>query len=41
MLFIPVDAIRYDLWVDVAGFALAVVLIAREYLVGRTQRQTA
>jgi TRAP transporter 4TM/12TM fusion protein len=41
MLFIPVDAIRYGIWVDAAGFVLAVVLIAREYMTGRTQRQTA
>jgi TRAP transporter 4TM/12TM fusion protein len=41
MLFIPVDAIRYGGWIDVAGFVLAAVLIAREFLAVRTQRQTA
>ena len=41
MLFIPVDAIRYGFWIDVAGFVLAAGLLAREYLAGRAQRQAA
>ena len=41
MLFIPVDAVRYGLWVDVAGLALGIALIAREFLATRIERQTA
>ena len=41
LLFIPVDAIRYGVWIDVAGFALAAVLLAREIVAVRVQRQAA
>ena len=41
MLFIPIDAIKYGVWVDVAGFVLAVVLIGREFMAARADRQTA
>jgi len=40
MLFIPVDAIKYGGWIDIAGFVLAAALLAREFLAVRTQRQT-
>jgi TRAP transporter 4TM/12TM fusion protein len=41
LLFIPADAFRHAVWTDVAGFALAVVLFAREFLAIRLRRQTA
>ena len=41
MLFIPVDAIAYGVWVDAAGVILGGGLVAREFLATRMQRQTA
>jgi TRAP transporter 4TM/12TM fusion protein len=41
MLFIPVDAIRYGLWVDVAGLVLGIALIAREFFAAHMESQTA
>ena len=41
MLFIPVDAVRYGVWIDVIGVILGVVLIGREMLASGPQRQTA
>jgi len=39
LLFIPVDAVRYGGWVDVAGLAIAAVLIGREFMAVRALRQ--
>jgi TRAP-type uncharacterized transport system fused permease subunit len=41
MLFIPVDAIKYGVWVDVAGVILGGALVIREFLATGMQRQTA
>ena len=41
LLFIPVDAIKYGEWIDVAGFVLGAALLAREFLATRAQQQVA
>jgi TRAP transporter 4TM/12TM fusion protein len=41
LLFIPADAFKDAVWTDVAGLALGAILLAREFLAARLQRQTA
>jgi TRAP transporter 4TM/12TM fusion protein len=41
LLFIPADAMKHGEWTDIAGLALGAVLVAREILAVRVQRQTA
>ena len=41
LLFIPADAMTHGVWTDIAGLALGAVLLAREVLAARMQRQTA
>ncbi len=41
MLFIPIDAIKYGVWIDVAGFVLGAGLLAHEFMATRPQRQAA
>ena len=41
LLFIPADAMQHGEWTDIAGLALGAVLLAREILAVRMQRQTA
>jgi TRAP transporter 4TM/12TM fusion protein len=41
LLFIPADAFKSAIWTDVAGLALGTILLAREFLAVRLQRQTA
>ncbi len=41
LLFIPGDAFKDAIWTDIAGLALAAVLLAREFMATRLRRQTA
>jgi len=39
--FIPADTFKNTIWTDVAGLALGAILLAREFMAVRLQRQTA
>lgn len=41
LLFVPADAMKYGLWTDIAGLALAAVLFVREVVAVRVRRQAA
>ena len=41
LLFIPGDAFKDAIWTDIAGLALAAILLGREFVAKRPQRQTA
>jgi len=41
LLFIPADTFKNAVWTDVAGLALGAILLAREFMAVRLQRQTA
>lgn len=41
LLFIPADTFKNTIWTDVAGLALGAILLAREFMAVRLQRQTA
>ncbi|HET9714624.1 MAG TPA: TRAP transporter fused permease subunit [Pseudolabrys sp.] len=41
MMFIPINAVRYGVWIDVAGFVLGLILLGRELLTTRMKRRIA
>jgi TRAP-type uncharacterized transport system fused permease subunit len=41
LLFIPADAVTYGEWTDIGGFVLGAVLLGREILAARMERQAA